>query len=206
MKLCVLDFDSTLIDGETLDILADAHGKGEEVKHITYRAMEGELDFFESLVNRVNLLKGLPYEKTIEVCQNLPLMPGAKETILALKQRGYKVVIFSGGFREATQHFSKVLGADADFANFLHTKNNVLTGQVGGEMMTGDAKGKLLRRLQKLLGICEEETMVVGDGANDLSMFQYSNKKIAFCAKEILKQAASHCVATKDLSKILEFA
>ncbi len=206
MKLCILDFDSTLIDGETVDILADYYGNGEEIKQITYQAMAGKLDFFESLIKRVELLKGLPYKKAISVCKTLPLMPGAKEVVPALKQRGYVVVIFSGGFREATKHFSKILGADADFANFLHTKNGVLTGQVGGEMMTSNAKGDLLKRLQKLLGSSKEETMVVGDGANDLSMFQYSNKKIAFCAKEILRQAADHCIVNKDLTEILEFA
>ena len=205
MKLCILDFDSTLIDGETIDILAHAYGKGVEVKQLTYQAMAGKLDFFESLIKRVELLKGLPYEKVISICKTLPLMPGAKEIVPALKQRGYTVIIFSGGFREATKHFRKLLGADADFANFLYTKNGLLTGQVGGEMMTSNAKGDLLKRLQKLLGVSKKETMVVGDGANDLSMFKYSNKKIAFCAKEVLRQEATHCIVNKNLSEILEF-
>ncbi len=206
MKLCILDFDSTIINGETIDALADAHDKGKEVKEITQQAMVGKLDFFESLIKRVELLKGLSHDKAIHICKTLPLMPGAKEIVPALKQKDYTIIIFSGGFREATTHFREALDADADFANFLHTKNGILTGQVGGEMMTSGAKGDLLKRLQKLLGISKEETMVVGDGANDLSMFQYSNKKIAFCAKEILRQAADHCIFNKDLREILEFA
>ena len=206
MKLCILDFDSTLIDGETIDILADCFSKGKEVKQITHQAMIGKLDFFESLIKRVEFLKGLSYEKTISVCKALPLMPGAKEIVPALKQKGYTVIIFSGGFREATKHFCELLGADADFANFLHAKNGVLTGQVGGEMMTSNAKGDLLKRLQKLLGSSKEETMVVGDGANDLSMFQHSSKKVAFCAKEVLQQEADYCITVKDLKRVLEFA
>lgn len=206
MKLCIFDFDSTLMDGETIDILANSCGIGEKVSKITKQAMEGKLDFFESLIRRVNLLKGLPYKKALDICHNLPLMPGAKETVLALKKKDYTVVIFSGGFREATRHFSQILGADADFANFLHNKGNVLTGQVGGEMMTSTSKKELLLRLQSLLGATKETTMVVGDGANDLAMFPYSSKSVAFCAKDVLRKEANYDIRTKDLRQILEFA
>ena len=96
MKLAVFDFDSTLMDGETIDFLAHACGVGAEVEAITTAAMNGELDFFESLSRRVKLLEGLSYEKALEICQNLPFICGAKETITELKNRGYKVVIFSG--------------------------------------------------------------------------------------------------------------
>ncbi|MCA9836286.1 MAG: phosphoserine phosphatase SerB [Trueperaceae bacterium] len=204
MKLCVFDFDSTLMDGETIDHLAKAVGKEKEVRHITEQAMQGKLDFFEALRERVALLKGLPYQEAANICQNLPLMPGALELIAGLKQSGHKVIIFSGGFREATRHHARILGADAEFANFLHQKEGVLTGLVGGEMMTGDAKGKLLKRLQGLLGISKKDTVAVGDGANDLSMFAHATTKIAFCAKPLLKEAADHCIDTKDLRLILE--
>ena len=161
MKLCVFDFDSTLMDGETIDILAQAVGKQAEVSRITERAMRGELDFFGALTERVALLKGLSYARALELCRTLPLMPGAVETVQALEARGYRVVIFSGGFREATSFHAPRLGADADFANFLHQQDGVLTGLVGGEMMTGDAKGTLLTRLQKLLGVSKEDTVAV---------------------------------------------
>ena len=205
MNLCVFDFDSTLMDGETIDILAQAVGKQAEVSRITERAMRGELDFFASLTERVALLKGLSYEQALELCHTLPLMPGALETVQELKKRGYRVVIFSGGFREATSFHAPRLGADADFANFLHQRDGVLTGLVGGEMMTNDAKGTLLARLQALLGVTRENTVAVGDGANDLSMFAHAGKRIAFCAKPVLKEAADHVIDTKDLREVLGF-
>ncbi len=131
-------------------------------------------------------------------------MPGAPEVVAGLKERGYTVVCFSGGFRDATQPACKKLGIDADFANFLHIENGVLTGAVGGEMMHSDAKGELITRLQSLLNVGRENTLVVGDGANDLSMFAQADTRIAFCAKPILKEAATHTVDVKDLRKILD--
>ena len=204
MKLCVFDFDSTLMDGETIDFLANELGFKEKVSSITKRAMAGELDFFESLIQRVALLKGLKKEKVDEVCRNLPYMKGAKESIKELKQRGYKVVVFSGGFRNATDYAKDILGYDASFSNILHDKNGVLTGLVGGDMMFGFSKGDMLKRLQNILKISPKDCMVVGDGANDISMFKYANIKVAFCANEILKKEATHIIDEKDLRKILD--
>jgi len=206
MKLAVFDFDSTLMDGETIDFLAKELGLEEEVASITSRAMAGELDFFDSLVERVALLKGLSEAKVNEICKNLPLMPGAKEAVAGLKEMGFMVVCFSGGFRNATKPLGEELGLDADFSNYLHAKNGILTGLVGGEMMFSDSKGKMLVRLQKLLGATSDTTMVVGDGANDLSMFKYANTKVAFCAKPILQEAATDCIHNKDLTEVLEIA
>lgn len=205
MRLCVFDFDSTLMDGETIDELAALAGQQSEVSAITKAAMRGELDFFEALTRRVSYLKGLRYDEVVSLCQSLPLMPGALEAITALKDKGYRVVIFSGGFREATSHHAPRLGADADFANFLHQKEGVLTGLVGGEMMTSDAKGVLLERLQNLLNISKADTVAVGDGANDLSMFAHAGTKIAFCAKPVLKEAADFVVDDKDVRGVLEY-
>ena len=204
-KLAVFDFDSTLMDGETLEFFAEEIGIREKVKAITDRAMRGELDFFESLTERVSFLKGLSVSKVDEICQNLPLMCGAKEVVKGLRDKGYKVVCFSGGFRNATRYFAEKLGLDGEFANYLHSKDGVLTGLVGGEMMFSDSKGQMLERLQKLLNVSKEDTLVAGDGANDLSMFKYASKKVAFCAKPILKQNANIIIDEKDLSKILEY-
>jgi phosphoserine phosphatase len=203
IKLAVFDFDSTLMDGETIDFFAEALGIGEQVSAITERAMNGELDFFESLQQRVTLLKGLEFGLVEEICQNLPYMNGAVETIAALKERGIKVVCFSGGFRTATSYAKNILGYDADFSNVLHSKDGKLTGLVGGDMMFDYSKGDMLVRLQGLFGVTEEETMVVGDGANDRSMFAHAGTRVAFCAKEILKKEANVVIETKDLTQII---
>lgn len=205
MKLCVFDFDSTLMDGETIDFLAEELSIKDEVSKITQRAMEGELDFFESLKTRVALLKGLEYKKVDQICHCLPYMPGAKETIKELKNKGFKVVVFSGGFRNATGYAKEILGFDADFSNVFHAKNGILSGLVGGDMMFDFSKGDMLVRLQGLLGVNPENTIVVGDGANDRSMFKCAKTKVAFCAHEILKKEANAVIETKDMTKLLEF-
>ena len=202
-KLAVFDFDSTLMDGETLEFFARELGIEQKVKAITDRAMRGEADFFESLTERVALLKGLPLSKIDEICHNLPLMNGAAEAVKGLQEKGYKVVCFSGGFRNATILFAQKLGLDGEFANILHSKDGLLTGQVGGEMMFNDSKGQMLLRLQKLLDVTKENTIAVGDGANDLSMFKYAGTRIAFCAKPIVKENADIIIEEKDLSLIL---
>lgn len=204
MKLAVFDFDSTLMDGETIDFLADELGIREDVAKITEEAMSGRLDFFESLTTRVQLLKGLDYKRVVDICESLPLMPGAYELVPELQKMGYKVVCFSGGFRVGTTPAKDKLGLDADFSNVLHEKNGVLTGLIGGDMMFGHSKGDMLERIQTLMGITSAETLVCGDGANDVSMFKYADKRVAFCAHEILKKEANIIVDTKDLTKILD--
>ena len=204
MKLAVFDFDSTLMDGETLEYLARETGIEKEVKEITERAMRGEIDFFESLQKRVGLLKGLEVKTVNNICENLPPMPGVQKTIKGLKDMGYKVVCFSGGFKNATVPFLNLYGLDCEFSNILHEKDGYLTGLVGGEMMFGSSKGSMLRRLQLISGIDKSNTIAIGDGANDLSMFEYAGTRIAFCAKPILKQNADIIIDKKDLLLILD--
>ena len=205
IKLAVFDFDSTLMDGETIDFYAKELGIEEEVSKITEEAMAGRLDFFESLIKRVKLLEGLDYKIVEEISHSLPYMPGAKEMIEALHQKGIKVVCFSGGFRVATSYAKEQLGFDADFSNYLHHKDGKLTGLVGGDMMFGHSKGDMLVRIQSLLGVDATQTLVCGDGANDASMFAYADKKVAFCAKEVLKKQANIIIEEKDLRKVLEY-
>ncbi|NPA55481.1 MAG: phosphoserine phosphatase SerB [Epsilonproteobacteria bacterium] len=205
MKLAVFDFDSTLMDGETIDEFAKALGLQDKVASLTAKAMAGEIDFFESLIMRVQLLKGLKEEEIIKIAHNLPFMPGAKETISQLKKLGYTVVCFSGGFRVATSYAKEQLGFDADFANILHAKDGILTGLVGGDMMFNYSKGDMLQRLQHILGISKEDTFVCGDGANDLSMFEYADTRVAFCAKDVLKKAANVIIDKKDLKEVLNY-
>ncbi len=205
IKLAVFDFDSTLMDGETIEFLAKPLGLEQEVASITKKAMEGELDFFESLTKRVGLLRGLEFECAKQICQNLPFMSGAKECIKGLKEKNITVVVFSGGFHLATSHAKDILGFDGEFANELHVKDDKLSGFVGGEMMFGYSKGLMLKNLQNILHVRKEETMSVGDGANDLSMFEHSHLKVAFCAKKVLEKKANLVVKTKDLRQILEY-
>lgn len=204
MKLCVFDFDSTLMDGETIDFLAEPLGLKEKVAKITDMAMRGELDFFESLTQRVTLLEGLDVQAVDEICHSLPYMTGARETISALKQKNYKVVVFSGGFRNATSYAKDILGFDADFSNILHAREGRLSGLVGGDMMFDFSKGDMIQRIQALLNIPKADTLVVGDGANDRSMFKHAANRVAFCAKDILKKEANIVIDQKDLTLILE--
>jgi phosphoserine phosphatase len=204
LKLAVFDFDSTLMDGETIDFFAQELGIGKEVALITEEAMSGRLDFFESLQQRVGLLKGLDFSVVEKISQNLPYMAGAIETISELKSRGIKVVCFSGGFRTATGYAKDILCYVADFSNVLHEKNGKLTGLVGGDMMFSHSKGDMLQRLQKILDVTPEETLVCGDGANDLSMFAHAGTRVAFCAREILEKEANIIIKEKDLTQILE--
>jgi len=205
MKLAVFDFDSTLMQGETLEFIAADLGIEPLMKKITTEAMEGKIDFFESLIKRVSLLKGAKQERIEKICAELPYTKGAKETISELKKMGYKVVCFSGGYESATVPAQNVLGYDAQFANFFHFKNGELTGLLGGEMMFSDSKGKMLKRLQTLMNVEECDTLAVGDGANDLSMFNYAGKRAAFCAKPILKEHANIIVENKDLTELLNY-
>ncbi len=203
LKLAVFDFDSTLMDGETIDEIARSVGKKEEIEKLTNKAMQGEMDFFDSLTIRAEILKGVYYDDVVRICESLPAMEGAFDLVKELKRSGSKVVIFSGGFREATSFLGKKLGVDADFSNRFQVKHGLLTGKVGGDMMFGYSKGDMMQRVQKLLGVSSEETLACGDGANDASMFAYAEKKVAFCAKPILKKQANIVIENRDLREIL---
>ncbi len=204
IKLAVFDFDSTLMDGETINFLAREMGVEAEVAGITKRAMAGELDFFESLRERVAFLRGLSEARAREICASLPYMNGAGELLAFLRERGVKTLVFSGGFHMATDVAQRELGFGASFANELHAKGGVLTGLVGGEMMFGDSKGKMLSRVREFLGLSVSEVLAVGDGANDVSMFKEAGFGVAFCANEVLKKAATFVVEKRDLREVIE--
>lgn len=190
------------MDGETIAFFGKTVGKSEEISAITKRAMAGELDFFESLKARVELLKGAKLEEIEKIAHSLPFIEGAKDIIAYLKSKGALVAVFSGGFHLATDDAQTKLGFDINFANELHHKDGILTGLVGGEMMFGYSKGQMLSRLRQFLNLSKDEVMVVGDGANDISMFKEASTCVAFCANEILKKAATHIIDKKDLREI----
>ncbi len=205
MKLAVFDFDNTLMNWETIDFLAKEKRCLKEVSKITEKAMSWEIDFFESLQSRVRLLKGLEYSKVDEICSNLPLNNWAEIVLKELKNKWYFIVCFSGGFRNATKIIREKWLIDADFANILHENNWLLTWKIGWDMMFSDSKWDMLNRLQGLLSISVNDTIVIWDWANDVSMFKYANKKVAFCANEILKKEANIIIDTQDLSLILKY-
>lgn len=202
MNLIVFDFDSTLMDGETIDFLAKEYNVESEVKEITNKAMKGELDFYESLVKRVSLLKGMELNKVNEICNNLPFNKNAKETISILKDK-YKIVCFSGGFNNATISAKEYLGLHGEFSNILHNKNGYLTGLVSGSMCFSNSKGIMLKTLKDIFNF--NKIITIGDGANDLSMFKYADIKIAYNAKDILKKEADYCISDLfDIVNILD--
>ncbi|PSM52226.1 phosphoserine phosphatase [Campylobacter blaseri] len=205
IKLCIFDFDNTLMDGETITKFAEHMGVGKEVADITNQAMAGDLDFFESFSKRVALVKGMKEEDAKELAKNLPFIDGAKEIISYLKEKCIKVVVFSGGFHIGTDVAQEKLGFDASFANYFHTKNGITTGLAGGEMMFNESKGLMLKQLKGLLGLKKEEVMCVGDGANDISMFKEAGLNIAFCAHEVLKKEATYVIDKRDLREIKKY-
>ena len=209
MKLAVLDFDSTLINEETLDVVYGNYVNWDEDEMYQYnnKHFTTDTDFFESITERAKCLEGMEYYTFLKVCQEeLTLTKGAKELIAGLKNKGYKIVIFSGGFQEATSRFVKELGLDSEFSNQLEVDyEGILTGRVGGSMTYTASKGEMIQKLQNLLDISKEDTIVIGDGLNDLSMFEHAQCSVAFCAKPAVKERANIIIEERDLSLVLEY-
>ena len=197
--------DSTLIEAEVIDELAKAAGVGEQVAQITNEAMEGRLDFQQSFRQRVALLKGLDESVLADIAQNLPITEGAERLIRTLKANGYKTAILSGGFSYFGKYLQDKLSIDYVFANELHIVDGVVTGEVRGDIVDGAMKATLLKKLAQQEGIQLEQTIAVGDGANDLPMLSEAGLGIAFRAKSIVKENAKHSISTLGLDGVLYF-
>jgi phosphoserine phosphatase len=202
-RLVAFDMDSTLIQTEVIDQLALAAGVGEEVSAITEAAMNGDLDFKESLLRRVALLEGLEEGVLAEIAANLPLTPGADRLIRTLRTLGYKTAILSGGFSFSGEALRRRLGIDFVFANELEIKDGRLTGAVEGEIVDGARKAALLRQLAEQEGLRLEQTIAVGDGANDLPMLDAAGLGIAFHAKPKVRASAEQVISNLGLDGIL---
>ncbi|HBS41545.1 MAG TPA: phosphoserine phosphatase SerB [Oceanospirillales bacterium] len=202
-RLVAFDMDSTLIEAEVIDELAAAAGVGEQVAEITERAMQGELDFSESFRQRVGLLKGLSGDVLQGIAERLPVTEGAERLISNLRALGYTTAILSGGFTYFGRYLQEKLGIDYVFANELDMQDGVVTGEVSGRIVDGQRKAELLRELAAREGIRLEQTIAVGDGANDLPMLSIAGLGIAFRAKPLVKENARHAISNMGLDGVL---
>jgi phosphoserine phosphatase len=202
-RLVCFDMDSTLIQAEVIDVLAEAAGVGLQVAAITESAMRGELDFTESFQKRMALLKGLDASVLPRLAAELPVTPGAEKLITTLKRLGYRVAILSGGFDYFARDLQTRLGIDEVHANHLDIVNGKLTGEIKGQVVDGPRKAALLRDIADREGFRLEQTIAVGDGANDLPMLSIAGLGIAYRAKPLVKQRARHALANVGLDGIL---
>ena len=203
-KLFVFDMDSTLIQGETIDELAKMAGVSDRVMAITASAMRGEIEFQESFRRRVALLAGLPEAKALDVVGRIPLMDGAERLFRALKKRGAKTAILSGGFTFLGAVLQEKLGADYLFANELDLAEGFVTGEVRGGIVDGARKAELLVEIAGREGVALEQVVAVGDGANDLPMLGLAGMGVAFHAKPVVRASAKFAVSHVGLDGLLE--
>ena len=202
-RLVCFDMDSTLIQTEVIDELADLAGVGEQVRAITESAMNGEIDFSESFKKRMALLEGLSEEVLQNVAINLPITKGAHRLMKALKYYGYKTAILSGGFTYFGEYLQKELGIDYVYANKLEIIDGKLTGKYLGEIVDGQKKAEYLKAIAEKEGIHINQTIAVGDGANDLPMLNLAGLGIAFHAKQKVKENAATSISSLGLDGIL---
>ena len=203
-RLIVLDVDSTLVRGEVIDELAARAGRAAEVAQITAAAMNGELDFAESLRARVAALAGLPVEVLEEVREALVLTPGARTLIRTLQRLGFRCGIVSGGFTQITDRLAEELGLDFAAANTLEVADGRLTGGLVGDIVDRAGKARALERFAAAHGIPLEQTVAVGDGANDLDMLNAAGLGIAFNAKPVVREQAHAALNQPYLDAVLQ--
>lgn len=207
-KLVVIDFDSTLINEEGLNVLARASSAkiADKIAELTDAAMSGKISFEESLTTRVAALKGTPAARVSDAASSLSLTPGAEELVSGLRSIGWIVGAISGGFKEMVQPIAEKLGLDFYEANSLGVSNGFLTGKVQGRIIDTEAKEKILLARALTYGVSIENTVAIGDGANDVAMLKRANLGIAFMAKPAAVRAADHAVTVRDLRLVLKLA
>ena len=204
-RLIVLDMDSTLIQSEVIVEMAKVHGVSDKVHDITERAMNGELDFSGSLIERVKLLEGLEENKMKDILSNIKLTEGVEDFVKTVKSLGYKVAIISGGFQYFANAFKDRLGLDYAFANDLDIEEGKLTGKVKGNIVDANKKAMLVEMLAQQENINLEQVVAIGDGANDLQMLAKAGLGIAFHAKQIVKETAEQHMSHGPMTTILYF-
>ena len=202
-RLVVFDMDSTLINVEVMDELAMAFGVGAEVSRITEMAMQGQIDFKESFLRRVKLLKNMPEQVLQNILGNIELNPGATKLVKTLQYFGYKVGIISGGFQYVGDWLQDRLGIDYVYANSLEFENGLATGRALGEIVDSDKKASLLRQIVQKEEITLQQSIAVGDGANDLQMLSLAGLGVAYHAKPNVKASADNAISNFGLDAIL---
>ncbi|WP_275288560.1 phosphoserine phosphatase SerB [Halomonas elongata] len=202
-RLVCFDMDSTLIQTEVIDELARRHGVFDEVAEITERAMRGELDFQQSFRERMAKLRGLDESVLAEIAEQLPLMDGVERLMGHLKRLGYRTAILSGGFTYFAEHLQQRLGFDEIHANELVIENGKVTGEVREPIVDAERKARLLHEIAEREGLAMEQTIAVGDGANDLKMLAAAGLGIAFRAKPLVRQQARQSISTLGLDAVL---
>jgi len=204
MKLLAIDMDSTLIDIECIDEIADMAGVKSEVSAITAAAMSGELDYAESLRRRVQLLRGLEESALARVYdERLRLSPGAETMLAAMKASGVSTLLVSGGFSYFTEHLKTRLALDYATSNVLEIAHGRLTGRVVGHIVDAEAKAAKLREVSDQLGIGKEHVIAVGDGANDLAMMAEAGVSVAYRAKAVVRDRADYALDHVGLDGVL---
>ena len=204
-RLVAFDMDSTLIQNEVIDDLAEKMGKKEKMKEITERTMRGEMDFDQSLRKRTGMLEGLSEEALQEVGEQMVLTPGCSELIKILKHLGYKTAVISGGFSYFTEKLKYSLELDYQFANTLELADGKVTGRLCGTLVDSRKKAELLKTIAQRENISLKQTVAIGDGANDIPMLNAAGLGIAYHAKEIVQRSAPHIVNYGPLTSILYF-
>ena len=204
-RLICFDMDSTLIQTECIDELAERAGVGEQVRAITESAMRGEIDFKESFTQRVALLKGLDESVMKEIAETLPITEGVERLMFVLKRYGYKIAILSGGFTYFGEYLQKKFGIDYVYANELEIVDGKLTGRYLGDVVDGKRKAELLRLIAQVEKVDIAQTIAVGDGANDLPMLSLAGLGIAFHAKPKVVANAKQSINTIGLDGVLYF-
>ena len=202
--LVVFDVDSTLINEEAIELLAEHSGNREKVAEITERSMRGEIDFSTSLIERVATLKGLPESVLEQTAKSLTPTKGASELIQEIHTRGGKAAVVSGGFIQLLTGLKRELNLDYAQANTLGVENGMLTGEVVGELVNREAKAKYLKLWAEENDIPLERTFAIGDGANDLGMMAIAGLSVAFCAKPVVRESADVVIDERDLTKVIE--